>query len=356
MELQELAVKNCWQLPIYTLTHAQQGTHQNTFYYKVKVASVEEMGVGTSKQTAKQEAAQNALKKLTTSNKTILKENSYKPVVINYVAKLMEFCVKNYIASPTFIEIPMESLLHPKEFTCKCEAGSLSTKATAGSKKQAKQLAAKDMFKRLTEVSPSCFIKHNVSTSSVDNTELDSAALVAYKELKKMTKLKFDSSISIENYDRHLINRVLEKGLNLNTVRGYLHKTRDEAALKELLSTLDLDYTIQQLQENPCVVVLCLNTDIPFVVIAPDSSYELSVKKALRKTFEDLDILLNLDGLRYIFCFNWIKLLKYEFNKKSKKNEKYEFDKTGLQHERVYRNRPGVRGGQYGQLPQAPKF
>ncbi|KAF5272714.1 hypothetical protein FQA39_LY07741 [Lamprigera yunnana] len=304
MVLQELAVRKGWISPEYTIIHSKEGTHENEFHYKVIVESVVARGVGRSKQIAKHEAANNALEKLAalniyTPDETVLKAprsegiNSPIKLAVNCIGSLNEICSEYKVPLPTFIQVSDVGPPHCKEFTYDCKIASICTRATSGTKKQAKQLAAKDMIERVMQALPELLESLNASTSSRAIVDSDHEAYETYKSIKKLGKPKPNLSLKIEDYDRHLKNIVQEKGLNLDIVRGYLHKQRDETTLKELLTFLELDYCIETLQKNPYAVVLIINTDVPFTVLSTDSSYDECVKKVLRKTYEDLEILLN---------------------------------------------------------------
>lgn len=64
MVLQELTVKNNLAPPEYEVIHSIMGSHENRFDYIVRVAGIEALGTGTSKQISKHGAAHNALLKL----------------------------------------------------------------------------------------------------------------------------------------------------------------------------------------------------------------------------------------------------------------------------------------------------
>ncbi|KAF5271355.1 hypothetical protein FQA39_LY08153 [Lamprigera yunnana] len=158
MALQEVAAKKGWPFPEYNLIYTKEGTHLIEFHYEVKIASVIGLGVGTSKQTAKHEAARDALEELIVLHANAPDEDLFKlkysevtnTITINYVGKLNEMCIYRKIPLPIFVEIFKPGLCYSKEFTIECQNGSACTRATAGSKKQAKQLAAKEMIESLS--------------------------------------------------------------------------------------------------------------------------------------------------------------------------------------------------------------
>lgn len=159
MVLQELSIKRGWLCPNYSIVHARQGTHDNEFHYQVVVHDVSAIGIGRSKQVAKHSAAQKALDKLAEKGLCAWDEATVKapksevtngPVnlILNSIGTLEEICAQNKLPRPKFTEISEVGPPHCKEFTYQCQITSIITKITAGSKKQAKQLAAKEMLER----------------------------------------------------------------------------------------------------------------------------------------------------------------------------------------------------------------
>ncbi|KAF5271354.1 hypothetical protein FQA39_LY08152 [Lamprigera yunnana] len=301
MVLQEIAVKKGWQFPQYNLLLVEKGTPETEFHCEVKIASVVGLGVAKSKQAAKHEAARVALEKLIELNANTPDETLFKShhlqvadfttkVNVNYIGILNEMCVNRRIALPIFVEVLNP---HCNGFTYECKVDSISTQAIASSKKQAKQLAAKDMIERTQALLKSP--EHcEVSTSSLTSEETLAIKLYKNSNKKKKKPVNPNSSGSknVETCYTHFMNRVKENRSKLSIMKKYLHK-RDEETLKELLELIDLDYCIQTLEEDPCVVVLCINTEVPFSVLAHDFTYEECLKKVVEKTFDDLDILLN---------------------------------------------------------------
>lgn len=304
MVLQELSVKRGWITPEYNLTHSKHGTHENEFHYEVKVESVVGYGMGRSKQIAKHEAARSALKSLKeldmySPDETIIKaprsESAGSPIklVVNAIGNLNEVCLENKIPFPTFKEISDVGPPHCKEFTYECQIALICTRATAGTKKQAKQLAAKEMLERLIQALPDLIAEYNENDgSALAITEQDHKAYEAFVQIKKMTIPKRNLSMKIKDYDTNFKNIANEKEVNLDDLRECLHKEPSEENLKQFLEKLELDYSIEMLIDNPCLVSLKLNTDVPFTVIAQEPTYQLCVDDLLEKTFKYLNVLL----------------------------------------------------------------
>lgn len=166
MVLQELTVKLGLAPPNYTLLRelTKQNTHQNEFYYQVTAAYKCTVGCGSSKQIAKHDAARGILKMLEEDGiykpaenpmqdfipglNSTMKDGPVKTAV-NCISTLSDLCDENKIPMPQFVEISDVGPPHCRQFTYECSVGSVKTRATASTKKQAKQIAAKEILDRL---------------------------------------------------------------------------------------------------------------------------------------------------------------------------------------------------------------
>lgn len=164
MVLQELTVKHTVPPPVYELIPelTKQGTHKNEFFYQVRVFDSYAYGTGSSKQIAKHDAAKNMLNQLQKIGVYHPAENPVqgfvpgcatlndKPIKtsVNCIGTLCELCEENKIPQPQFEEISDVGPPHCRQFTYDCVVASVRTRATAGTKKQAKQLAAKEMLEK----------------------------------------------------------------------------------------------------------------------------------------------------------------------------------------------------------------
>lgn len=164
MVLQELATKRGVAPPVYDLVPEQtkQGTHSNEFCYQVEAFEILARGRGSSKQIAKHDAAKNMLNLLQQEGIYLPSENPVQGFVpgsaqlsrdpiktsVNCIGNLCLLCEENNIPQPQFIEISDVGPPHCRQFTYDCIVASVRTRAIASTKKQAKQLAAKDMLER----------------------------------------------------------------------------------------------------------------------------------------------------------------------------------------------------------------
>lgn len=169
MVLQELTVKRCWPPPEYELIRdlTIQGTHINEFHYRVEVANRTAYGDGSSKQIAKHAAAKGLLEVLAKDGLYHPNENPIQSIPglnekvasnypvntpVNCIQPLNEFCDENKIPTPKFEEVSAEGPPHCREFTYDCRVASITTRAKASTKKQAKQIAAKEMLDRYVDI------------------------------------------------------------------------------------------------------------------------------------------------------------------------------------------------------------
>lgn len=129
-----------------------------SFECTVTVQNIKVSAVATTKQAAKQKSAKSALEKLGyLSGDMELNENfqlkpaTSTPVAVqpprpmaNYIGYLNEYASKKGLAYPDYHEGPMEALM----FTVICSFNNFKTTGKAPNKKDAKQKAAEEMFKR----------------------------------------------------------------------------------------------------------------------------------------------------------------------------------------------------------------
>ncbi|KAK2589262.1 hypothetical protein KPH14_007822 [Odynerus spinipes] len=230
MILQELGVKEC-VLPSYDVIYSKNGTHENVFTYKVKYKDLCTDGTASNKKEAKQNAAQNMLKLLQQSNNLSSKElkilsssesnvfttksmscssTSLFPESRNYVGTLQEYCIKNNLIEPNYELCETNGLPHQMTFTVSCTLGSITEKAVANTKKQAKQQVAQKVLQNLPNIK-------NITNSTqcqplLDNRSNKQISQDILEELGlRIANLKMIDSTSSRDIKLKFINATTER-------------------------------------------------------------------------------------------------------------------------------------------------
>lgn len=134
----------------------------NSFINRVLAAGRQAFGAGGSKQIAKHDSARKLLKILEKDGIYLpsenpmqdsipgisTKTNSLVKTAVNCINNLLTLCEEKKIPLPVFKEVSAEGPPHCREFTYECQMCSVTTRATASTIKQAKQIAAKEMLER----------------------------------------------------------------------------------------------------------------------------------------------------------------------------------------------------------------
>lgn len=309
MVLQELTVKKCLGPPNFEIIHSISGTHENRFDYRVRVAGVEAIGTGTSKQISKHDAAYKALKLLQEIgiyDPTELPMEEFKAsamqkqagyasgsphkLTINCIGPLKDLCLENKIEDPIFTELSDVGPPHCREFTYECCIGSIKTIATANTKKMAKQLTAKEMLERLKDILP--YIKLEASRKTEDQKTLmpsgkDIAALEKYNET--FATVIPDKKVKVEDFTSVFNRLMVEYKKTREDFKEELSEMSEEA-LEGMLKKLGLDYAIFPLQEQePIIMALRINCDVPFATLAVGKTEESAKSELINNTFKMLD-------------------------------------------------------------------
>ncbi|XP_072391405.1 RISC-loading complex subunit tarbp2-like [Diabrotica undecimpunctata] len=308
MVLQELAIKKGFPPPHYEIIHSVSGSHNNRFDYRVRVAGVEAIGTGSSKQISKHDAAYHALKMLEEDGiydpkelpmkefnaSMIQKQNDLQPGIsisssVNFVAPLKDICAEKKIQDPVFTELSDVGPPHCREFTYECGIGSVKTVATSTTKKMAKQLAAREMLERLTDILQNLVIDapRKEELQQLPSTEKNHEILERYNKL--FGAVIPDKKGKIKDFT-YVFSELLKK----------IEKTREdfvtdlceqtEESLVRILNEMELQYDIIVIQEeSPIIVTLCINTDVSFTTMGLGLTLEEAKEDALQQTFMMLD-------------------------------------------------------------------
>ncbi|XP_057662886.1 RISC-loading complex subunit tarbp2-like [Diorhabda carinulata] len=309
MVLQELTVKKCLGPPNFEIVHSISGTHENRFDYRVRVAGVEAIGTGSSKQISKHDAAYKALKMLEEIGiydpvelpmeefkaSAMQKQAGYRigspnKLSINCIGPLKDLCMENKIEDPVFTEISDVGPPHCREFTYECCIGSVKTIATANTKKMAKQLTAKEMLERLKYILPTIKLEAPRKTEEQKTlmpSEIDLAALQKYNEV--FSDIVPDKKVKVDDF-ASVFNRLM---LEYKKTREDFNEEFTEISpdsLERMLKKLGLQYVIFPLQEQePIILALRINCDVPFATMAVGRTEELAKSEVINNTFKMLD-------------------------------------------------------------------
>lgn len=177
--LQELCQK-LNKTPRYDLLTMEGRAHQPSFVFRCTVGDVTGEGHGTSKKSAKHQAAENVLNQLKSGivpgeEKKLLKEEIPEDQSlihggeINPVGTLQELVVSRGWRLPDYSLASEAGPAHKKEFIICCSVEKLKEYGSGSSKKVAKRNAASAMLTRLREI-PSDSKDHVVDNDDLDST------------------------------------------------------------------------------------------------------------------------------------------------------------------------------------------
>ncbi|XP_059470018.1 interferon-inducible double-stranded RNA-dependent protein kinase activator A homolog [Neocloeon triangulifer] len=158
--LQEISMKMKLAPPEYELTFSRQEGLNPSFTFKCIFNGTSAEGSGRTKRDAKHESADALLRLLQSDleNESILNvvpDNVVLPhsnkVQRNFVGELAEYCLEvlHFAERPVYAEVEASGAAHDPTFTMKCTVSNFSAEAKGPTKKQAKQLAAKQVLERL---------------------------------------------------------------------------------------------------------------------------------------------------------------------------------------------------------------
>ncbi|KAJ3648323.1 hypothetical protein Zmor_020134 [Zophobas morio] len=309
MVLQEFTVKHGYSPPEYVLVMSKTGTHENEFHYKVNVANVCAMGFGRSKQVAKHNAASKALEQL--ANKGLYDPNSnpaqefnaqshrnesdspLKPPV-NFIGTLKDLCGEYKLPYPVFNEISDVGPPHCREFTYECKVSSITTQATANTKKQAKQLAARDMLDRIRDTCPE--LAEQCAADSNALTEKDHEAISKYNELASTLDVMPNRAVTVDDFSNTLKKIMVEKNVSFENFKEQFEK-RNREGLNYIFDILEVKYKIDMFQESPPIACALFGLDTPFTVMALGSTKENAEVNLISEIYVMLDVYMNMTEL-----------------------------------------------------------
>ncbi|XP_023028942.2 R2D2 protein [Leptinotarsa decemlineata] len=309
MVLQELTVKLALAPPTYEITNCRSGTHDNRFDYVVRAAGIEAFGTGSSKQIAKHDAAQNALAKLKDLNiynpseipvQEFKVATSYAPPGSpfkrspNCIGPLKDMCAENKIPDPIFTLRSDVGPPHCREFTYECKVASITTVATANTKKMAKQIAAQEMMTKIKDVLPELVENYPrkedtlLALPSIESTE---KAIGRYEEM--FDDVVIDKTVKVSDFANCFKKQMNEYEKTIDDFEEDL-KERTVEALARILDKIGLKFTSRVIQDKPTVICLVVNSDSPFTTIGFGKTDQEAFGMAVSNAFEILDLYLRL--------------------------------------------------------------
>ncbi|XP_076291760.1 protein Loquacious-like [Lasioglossum baleicum] len=329
--LQEGLMKSGNSLPVYTEVSSKMGEQQIEFVICVTWKKYKEKGIGTSKKEAKQNAAQAMINLLTSLN--ILHSSSLKlpteqknlghnlqsstnlsdslsslptssqDIFTNYVGTLMEYCVRNRMPEPYFDVVAASGQSHNLTFTMSCTIGTVCKKASAASKKAAKQNVAKEILQHFN-VDTSFNSTHILEKSEIDiqfkNLQLDTPVLSKEKNQvieniynkfknKPATSAKQimvkEYHIALANMYRNTIKFKIPDLKSMYETMEYCTKnvTDIKSIIEDSLNVSIKMINIKSQKYDQCIVGLRVTTSPSVVQIGIGKTFEQAEKLALQK-------------------------------------------------------------------------
>ncbi|XP_043487368.1 RISC-loading complex subunit tarbp2-like [Polistes fuscatus] len=242
--LQEFGMKEGF-LPEYTIVSEQVVDNVKVFKFQVKYKGLLAVGKALNKKKAKHNAAENMItlmKDLKNNSNIIqilpLKENISETKQIfslkdsclklcslntnpknvdttNYIGKLQEYCSVNSLLMPEYVVNNVSGEPHQIKFTMACKLGAIVEEATSTTKKQAKQLAAKQLLDRLRN-SNALILAGKCDEKAKDNSTQEEDDDILTKSGIRLLELNCNMSENdIKNKYRELTNK---NGFNRNPV------------------------------------------------------------------------------------------------------------------------------------------
>ncbi|XP_063906592.1 uncharacterized protein LOC135125150 [Zophobas morio] len=271
--LQELMAARKVPLPVYI----EEG-FGTSFKCTVHAGGITAVGLSSSKKSAKHESAKKALEKFAMQTKTpqiLILQTSTPPSPVarsftNHVGELNEFASKRGLQYPNYECVTGTAT---GEFYVKCSFLEKDILGKGMNKKDAKQDAAGKMLELINVTDPVILINNS---SSVINQTVTKFEVTEREKIVGMYKV-----------------------LSLNDDGVYVEKTNTIKAIPEIIMTdhdsVDvlkaklihhgINYSMKELQNNPCIMYVRIKgTDLYFV--ACGDSREEATRRVLQDVFE----------------------------------------------------------------------
>lgn len=302
MILQEFTVKSNYSPPEYILTQSKTGTHENEFHYRVSVAGVNGIGFGRSKQVARHNAATKALEILAAEGLYDLHSNpvhsfdaqshrneSDSPTQppINHIGSLKDMCGEFKMPYPDFIEISDVGPPHCRVFTYECRMSSIVTQATANTKKQAKQLAARDMIDRIKNICPD--VAEQLAPPNSITSARDDEVIKKYVSMTPLFDIVPNKAVHVDQYTETMRKLMIEKCVTFEAFSEQFDAP-DWDGFLYILEQLELKHHVQVVQiVDPTVVILSVSLETPFSVMGVGSDEHGATNNAVIECFRIME-------------------------------------------------------------------
>ncbi|KAF7993252.1 hypothetical protein HCN44_006312 [Aphidius gifuensis] len=248
--LQEYCQKRAQKLPEYTEISASTGIQPPLFKCRCLCDDAKVDGEGQSKQSAKLDSAQKMLRIIVANEKNnltlksnvpipsellsaqdldipleLIDEKKKKPVFVNYVGDLQELCAGHSIKMPVYSD---QSVSNGFEFTCKIEQH--VTTGVAGNKKDAKQIASREMIDLLKKTYAKLSITSSTLLTIENELKTDKTTGEINKLINNLTLDKQKIQVSNIDNDRKRIDEAkqiyhkLKNQHNNKVVNRHSHK------------------------------------------------------------------------------------------------------------------------------------
>ncbi|XP_013113399.1 uncharacterized protein LOC106091426 [Stomoxys calcitrans] len=288
--LQEYCAKHKIPPPTYDCNNCSDGS----FICRAQVMNVEADGVGRSKRDAKHFSASNLIKKLRVDHHDI---DDVRPVenveipTVDMVVTLRDYCVQNQHPLPIFEIVQQGGTPDAPEFIAMCSVASIRRYGTSDKKKDARQIAASEVFNVIYENNKP--LEHQMQVTTVD-TMANDVEYERYLKFKTYRELRethsFDDPPGLLLCDRH--NYFCKFHLHLKQAAKEILRSREydedyERQAKDLLEALKITPRItKHIAENTVVPIIQIDVNCEFDVVFANVSG--LVYKTVLEYFNDM--------------------------------------------------------------------
>ncbi|XP_014220999.1 uncharacterized protein LOC106648557 [Trichogramma pretiosum] len=325
--LQEVLVMWRRPPPNYEIVSQEDGTHINRFIYQVQCNGYIAVGEpGLSKQVAKRNAATAMLAMISQNEPKLW--NSYKinqerrrvnqlPKIeklnissnnnvgklstgteqenllcnfktgldadnINFIKELNEYCQRKNLCKPVYSDDDEMENIPNKIFWIKCSLNKYVTKGSGVSKKEAKHVAAKKMYKTITDPNSSKVSEKEINI--LEMTKISSEkAFKQYNDLNLQSKKSFvieeKRHIELSDWYKEIKNmfQCNKNDKPFEPLGEYLIEDDSSLNFEDLLKAMNIEYTIETLANRE-------EKMMPYICTVSSHTYPRIVEMGVGKT------------------------------------------------------------------------